>query len=141
MGNQNNIINKLNQKQVQRRRNNDVVLQDLFPCPLLALAAADVPADIQEAFDNHDTDFGLFSPAPPGFDDDDDASDDIQEVLVNHDPDFGLISPGPTEDDGTPDHIHDHDENEHFLDAGDSVEQNGSVAGMQAITALCISSI
>ena len=107
---------------------------------LASIAVADgesgIPADIQNVLDNHNSDFGLISPAP--------MPDDL--------PDNGLISPAPGDDDlpdklcsdgeegcgGTPEEFRDDDEDEKFLD--DVVEQNGAVAGVHAIAALCVSS-
>ena len=107
---------------------------------LASIAVADgesgIPSEIQDVLDNHNADFGLISPAP--------TPDDL--------PDNGLISPGPGDDDlpdklcsdgeqgcgGTPEEFREDDENDKFLD--DAVEQDGAVAGVHAIAALCISS-
>ena len=48
-----------------------------------------MPADVEEAFNNHDTANGLFSPAP--------VPDDA--------PENGLISPEPTSNDDLPDKL------------------------------------
>ena len=104
----------------------------------MGIAAADSNGDdinsIMDALADHDTANGLFSPAPPSFQDD---SEDGQNDLPDK-----LCSDGEQGCGGTPDHLddhdhdHDHDENEKFMDAGNGVEQNGSTAGMQAIAAL-----
>ena len=92
---------------------------------LASIAVADgesgIPADIQDVLDNHNSDFGLISPAP--------MPDDLPDTLC---------SDGEEGCGGTPEEFRDDDEDDKFLD--DVVEQNGAVAKVHAIAALCVGS-